>query len=431
MAARNEKPWKHPSQAHLWRPYAQMQTAPLPQKVVRTEGCRLYLEDGRSLIDGIASWWTACHGYNHPHIVQAVEKQLHTMPHVMFGGLAHDPAITLADKLVQIAPRGLNRVFFSDSGSTSVEVAMKMALQYWQNQGNHKKDKFVCFRGGYHGDTMGAMSVSDPEESMHKAFRSNVAKQYVLDIPLDEYGLAEFEEMMAGIGRMAAGVIIEPLIQGAEGMRFYSADVLAAIHRATKQNDMLFIADEVAVGFGRTGHLFACEEAGISPDILCIGKGMTGGVVPMAATMATEAVFEAFLSDDASKALMHGPTYMANPLGCAAALASIELFEREDRLGQVEAVEQQLREQLAPCRRLDGVRDVRVMGATGVVELEEQAPDKYWLNQRFIEEGVWIRPLKNVVYVMPPMVISKQELTTLTAAMVKVITEYTQRETTA
>lgn len=431
MAARDEQPWNHPLQAHLWRPYAQMHTAPLPQKVVRTEGCRLYLEDGRSLIDGIASWWTACHGYNHPHILAAVERQLRSMPHVMFGGLVHDPAITLAQKLVDIAPHGLNRVFFSDSGSTAVEVAMKMALQYWQNQGNSKKDKFVCFRGGYHGDTMGAMSVSDPEESMHKAFRSNVAKQYVLDIPLDEYGLAEFEEMMAGIGRMAAGVIIEPLIQGAEGMRFYSADVLAAIHRTAKQNDMLFIADEVAVGFGRTGHLFACEEAGISPDILCLGKGMTGGVVPMAATMATEAVFAAFLSEDAGKALMHGPTYMANPLGCAAALASLELFAREDRLGQVEAIEQQLHRELAPCRQLDGVRDVRVMGATGVVELEEAHPDRHWLNARFVEAGVWIRPLRNVVYVMPPMVISPADLSTLTGAMVQVITEYTRRRHTA
>lgn len=426
-SAKQQDVWKHPFQQHLWRPYAQMQTAPLPQKVIRTEGSRLFLEDGRVLIDGIASWWTACHGYNHPHIIQAVEKQLKTMPHVMFGGLVHDPAIRLADKLVSITPRGLERVFFSDSGSTSVEVAMKMALQYWQNKGQAKKDRFVCFRGGYHGDTMGAMSVSDPEDSMHKAFRSNVMKQYVLDIPMDEYGLAEFQEMMQGIGRMVAGVIIEPLIQGAEGMRFHSPDVLAAIHRAAKENDVLFIADEVAVGFGRTGSLFACEEAGISPDIMCLGKGLTGGVVPLAATMATEEIFSAFLDERADKALMHGPTFMANPLGCVAALASLELFDMEDRLGQVEAIETQLREQLAPCRRIDGVRDVRVKGATGVVELEETLPDKYWLNQRFIEEGVWIRPIKNVVYVMPAMTISPDELATLTGAIQRVITEYLQR----
>lgn len=426
-SAKQQDVWKHPLQKHLWRPYAQMQTAPLPQKVIRTEGSRLFLEDGRVLIDGIASWWTACHGYNHPHIIQAVEQQLKTMPHVMFGGLVHDPAIRLAEKLVSITPRGLERVFFSDSGSTSVEVAMKMALQYWQNKGQTKKDRFVCFRGGYHGDTMGAMSVSDPEDSMHKAFRSNVMKQYVLDIPMDEYGLAEFQEMMQGIGRMVAGVIIEPLIQGAEGMRFHSPDVLAAIHRAAKENDVLFIADEVAVGFGRTGSLFACEEAGISPDIMCLGKGLTGGVVPLAATMATEEIFNAFLDERADKALMHGPTFMANPLGCAAALASLELFDMEDRLGQVEAIESQLREQLAPCRRIDGVRDVRVKGATGVVELEETLPDKYWLNQRLIEEGVWIRPIKNVVYVMPAMTISTDELATLTGAIQRVITEYLQR----
>lgn len=426
-SAKQQDVWKHPLQQHLWRPYAQMQTAPLPQKVIRTEGSRLFLEDGRVLIDGIASWWTACHGYNHPHIIQAVEEQLKTMPHVMFGGLVHDPAIRLADKLVSITPHGLERVFFSDSGSTSVEVAMKMALQYWQNKGQAKKGRFVCFRGGYHGDTMGAMSVSDPEDSMHKAFRSNVMKQYVLDIPMDEYGLAEFQEMMQGIGRMVAGVIIEPLIQGAEGMRFHSPDVLAAIHRAAKENDVLFIADEVAVGFGRTGSLFACEEAGISPDIMCLGKGLTGGVVPLAATMATEEIFSAFLDERADKALMHGPTFMANPLGCAAALASLELFDMEDRLGQVETIETQLREQLSPCRRIDGVRDVRVKGATGVVELEEALPDKYWLNQRFIEEGVWVRPIKNVVYVMPAMTISPDELATLTGAIQRVITEYLQR----
>lgn len=422
-------PHQHPLQRHLWRPYAQMQTEMLPVKVVRTSGSRLMLEDGRELIDGIASWWTACHGYNHPHILTAVEAQLRQMPHVMFGGMVHDPAIRLAEKLVQVAPRGLSRVFFSDSGSTSVEVAMKMALQYWQNQGKQKKDKFVCFRGGYHGDTFGAMSLSNPEESMHKAFRSNVPKQLVLDIPADEYALAEFEEMMDGIGSMAAGVIIEPLVQGAEGMHFHSADVLAAIHRSAKRNNMLFIADEVATGFGRTGSLFACNEAGITPDILCIGKGLTGGVVPMAATMATEAVFEAFLSDSPDKALMHGPTYMANPLGCAAAIASIELFEREDRLAQAEAIEQQLREELAPCRRIPGVRDVRVKGAIGVVEMEAETLDRNWLRQRFIDKGVWIRPLKNVIYLMPALTISSDELHCLTVAMQEVITEYTTRIT--
>lgn len=422
-----DKPWNHPLQRHLWRPYAQMQTETLPLRVVRTQGERLYLEDGRTLIDGVSSWWTACHGYNHPHIIAAVEAQLKTMPHVMFGGLVHDPALTLAQKLVEIAPRGLDRVFYSDSGSTAVEVAMKMALQYWQNRGKPKKDKIVCFRGGYHGDTFGAMSVSNPEESMHKAFRSNVTKQLVLDIPSGEYSLAEFEEMMAGISSMAAAVIIEPLVQAAEGMRLHSPDVLAAIHRCARQNDMLFIADEVATGFGRTGMMFACEEAGITPDILCVGKALTGGVVPFAATLATAEVFEAFLDEKASKALMHGPTYMANPLGCAAAIASIELFASENRLAQVEAIEQQLRSELAPIRRMDGVRDVRIKGAIGVVEMEAETLDKNWLRERFIDHGVWIRPLLNLIYIMPPFTISSADLTRLTQAMQAVITEYTAR----
>lgn len=421
----NNRPlWKHPLQSHLWRPYAQMQTASLPYKVARTEGCRLILEDGRSLIDGVSSWWSACHGYNHPHILEAVEKQLHTMPHVMFGGLVHDPAIRLSEKLVSIAPRGMDRVFFSDSGSTAVEVALKMALQYWQNQGQPNKNRFVCLRHGYHGDTFGAMSVSNPEDSMHKAFRNHVIMQYVLDIPSGEYSYEEFRDTMAAIKRNVAGVIIEPLMQGAEGVRFHSADVLAAIHRAAKDNDILFIADEVATGFGRTGSMFACNEAGITPDILCVGKALTGGVMPMAATLATEEVFNAFLDEDAEKALMHGPTYMANPLGCAAALASLELFEQEDRLAQVEAIEEQLREGLSPCRRIDGVADVRVKGAVGVVELADKTIDRQAFIRRFVELGVWIRPLLNVVYVMPPFTISREELSTLTNTIVTIIKEW-------
>ncbi|MCH2548034.1 MAG: adenosylmethionine--8-amino-7-oxononanoate transaminase [Alphaproteobacteria bacterium] len=422
--------WQHPLQKHVWRPYSQMQTEALPLKVVRTEGVRLTLDDGRTLIDGVSSWWTACHGYNHPHILAAVETQLRQMPHVMFGGLIHEPAIQLSEKLIKIAPQGMNRVFYSDSGSTAVEVAMKMALQYWQNKGKQKKDKFVCFRRGYHGDTFGAMSVSNPDESMHKAFRSNVSKQLVLDIPLDEYGLAEFQEMMQGIGSMAAGVIIEPLMQGAEGMNFYGADVLAAIYAAAKENDMLFIADEVATGFGRTGLMFACNEAGITPDIMCVGKALTGGVVPMAATLTREEIFEGFLSDNPERALMHGPTYMANPLGCAAGIASIELFEQEDRLAQVEAIEQQLCDELAPCKKINSVKEVRVKGAIGVVEMESDTLDKNWLRQRFIDKGVWVRPLKNIIYIMPPLVIDSKDLHRLTQAMLEVITEYSARKDT-
>lgn len=418
-----KEPWLHPLQRHLWRPYAQMQTAPLPLKVKATKGCRLVLEDGRELIDGVASWWTACHGYNHPHLTKAIEQQLHTMPHVMFGGLVHDPAITLAERLCAIAPEGLSRAFFSDSGSTGVEVALKMALQYWQNQGKPGKSKFVCFRHGYHGDTIGAMSVSSPETSMHKAFRTNVPMHYVLDLPTGEYSFAEFQETLAGISKMVAGVIIEPLVQCAEGMHFHSADMLEAIHRTAKENNALFIADEVATGFGRTGTMFACNEAGITPDILVLGKALTGGMLPMAATLATEEVFRGFLSDKADHALMHGPTYMANPLACATANASLDLFAHENRLGQVETIEAQLRDELKPCRRLPNVVDVRVKGAIGVVQLEHGSIDHTAMTARFVEEGVWVRPLQDVVYLMPSFTISTDELTCLTRAVHTVIKE--------
>lgn len=424
----DEQPWKDPSQAHLWRPYAQMQLLPPPIKAVRTSGSLIHLEDGRTLVDGIASWWTAAHGYNHPHILAAMHKQLDTMPHVMFGGLTHDPAITLSQKLVKIAPRGLNRVFFTDSGSVSVEVAMKMALQYWQNLGQGNKNKFVCFRGGYHGDTFGAMAVSDPEDSMHKAFKSNVSHQYVLDIPTSEYSFAEFEDTIKAIAKNTAALIIEPLVQAAEGMRFYSADTLEAIHRVAKANNILFIADEIATGFGRTGSLFACNEAGITPDIMCLGKALTGGCITLAATLATEAVFEGFLAETQEKAFMHGPTYMANPLACAAAIASLELFEQEDRIAQAEAIETQLRSALSPLRQTDGIRDVRVKGAIGVVELDDDVIDKVWFNQRLVEHGVWVRPIKNVLYLMPALTISHEELLMLTDSLKKVIREWQEQK---
>lgn len=422
----DEHPWKAPSQAHLWRPYAQMQLLPPPVKAVRTEGCRIHLDDGRVLIDGIASWWTAAHGYNHPHILAAMHKQLDTMPHVMFGGLTHDPAIILSQKLVKIAPRGLNRVFFTDSGSVSVEVSMKMALQYWQNVGQPNKNKFICFRGSYHGDTFGAMAVSDPEDSMHKAFKSTVSHQYVLDIPTSEYSFAEFEDTLQAIAKNVAGIIVEPLVQAAEGMRFYSADTLEAIHRVAKANNILFIADEIATGFGRTGSLFACNEAGITPDIMCLGKALTGGCITLAATMTTEAIFEAFLADTQDKAFMHGPTYMANPLACSAAIASLELFEQEDRIAEAEGIETQLREQLFPLRFTSGIRDVRIKGAIGVVELDAETIDKVRFNQRFVELGVWIRPIKNVLYLMPSLTISTEELSLLTGAIKTVVEEWSR-----
>ncbi len=411
--------WYGQGLPHIWLPYTQMQTAPPPQAAVRTSACRITLTDGRELIDGVASWWSAAHGYNHPHIVSAIEAQLKQMPHVMFGGLVHEPALTLAKRLSAIAPAGLTRVFFGDSGSIAVEVALKIAIQYWKNIGKSGKDRFVCFTNGYHGDTLGAMAISDPEHSMHKAFRHSIVHQYVMDIPSDEYSFAEFDTLLSGIQKEVAGVIIEPLVQGAGGMRFHEPDVLAEIYRIAKKYDLLFIADEIATGFYRTGNMFACNEAGISPDIMCLGKALTGGAITLGATLAREEIFAAFLSDDPDHALMHGPTFMANPLATAAANASLDLFEREPRLKQVEAIEAQLREELAPCEGLPGVVDVRVKGAIGVVQMEKL--DKYALRQKFIERGVWIRPFGDIIYLAPPLVIAPEELARLTQAIHEVI----------
>jgi adenosylmethionine-8-amino-7-oxononanoate aminotransferase len=414
--------WYEKGLPHIWLPYTQMKTAALALPVVGAEGSSIMLADGRKLIDGISSWWTMCHGYRHPHIEKAVRKQLETLPHVMFGGLVHEPALTLAKRLSAIAPQGLSRVFFADSGSVAVEIALKMALQYWQGKRQPNRNRFLCFRNGYHGDTTGAMSVSDPE-SMHKAFRAYASKQYVVDIPSDEYGFVEFDQLLEGIHKNIAGIIIEPLVQGAGGMKFHSSDVLAEIYRITKKHGVLFIADEIATGFGRTGALFACNEAAISPDLMCIGKALTGGTMTLAAVLAAEEIFGGFLSDQAEAAFMHGPTYMANPLACAAANASLDVFEQEPRLKQVEAIEAQLQKELAACEGMDGVIDVRVKGAIGVVQLEKARMDKAWLKARFIEEGVWLRPLDDVIYIMPPFVITPDELTRLTAAVVKVISE--------
>jgi adenosylmethionine-8-amino-7-oxononanoate aminotransferase len=404
--------------SHLWLPYCQMQTAAEPQKVLRTEGCKIILEDGRELIDGVSSWWSAAHGYNHPHIISEIKKQLERMPHVMMGGLVHEQAIRLAARLAKLT--GLERVFFSDSGSTAVEVAMKMALQVARLRGKHHKDRFLCFHDGYHGDTLGAMSVSDPEHSMHKAFKNAVIKQYVVNIPTDEYSFAEFDELLKSFGNTIAGVIIEPLVQGAGGMKFHTADVLAEIHRICKKHDILFIADEIATGFGRTGNMFACDEAGITPDIMCIGKALTGGAVGLGATLATEEIFSTFLSDDKNDAFMHGPTFMGNALACASANASLDLFEHEHRLLQAGNIETQMEAELASCALLPGVVDVRVKGAIGVVQMEVGF-DVTALREKFLGHNVWIRPFGDIVYLMPPLIISKEELSQLTGAVNRVL----------
>jgi adenosylmethionine-8-amino-7-oxononanoate aminotransferase len=404
---------------HLWLPYCQMKTAPEPLQVVGTEGVQLKLADGRELIDGIASWWTSCHGYNHPHITRAIAEQAATIPHVMFGGMIHAPAQTLAARLVKLTePLGMARVFFVDSGSVAVELALKMAIQYWRNRGQSAKSKFLSFSHGYHGDTLGAMSVSDPNQNMHGAFKHYMFRQLCVDIPHDEYGFEELDTLLKDFSNQLAAIIIEPLVQGAGGMKFHSPDVLAEIRRLAKKHNILFIADEIATGFGRTGHMFACEEAAIQPDILCLGKALTGGAISMAATLASAEVFDAFWSDDTSHALMHGPTYMANPLACAAANASLDLFEQEPRLKQVEAIEAQLHTELTPLRALPNVVDVRVKGAVGVVQLT--ALDRTALRQQFIEHGCWIRPLEDVIYLTPAFTITNSELGKLTTAIVEI-----------
>lgn len=401
-----------------------MKNFPDQLPVVSAKNVKIKLEDGRELIDGIASWWSVCHGYQNPYIVKQIKNQLETLSHVMFAGLAHEPAYKLATRLVKIAPTGLNRVFFSDSGSTAIEVAMKMAVQYWSNNKKSKKNKFICFRNGYHGDTMGAMSLADHDDGMHKAFHNYTPKQYLVDLPNDEYSFAEFDELVSGIKHTVAGLVIEPLIQGAGGMKFHTADVLAEIHRICKKYDILFIADEIATGFGRTGSMFACEEAAITPDIMCVGKALTGGMMTLAATLAKSKIFDAFLSDDIKTAFMHGPTFMANPLACSAANASLDLFEKEPRLKQVENIENQLREELAPFKKINNVLDVRVKGAVGVIQLNEPSPDYIiYLRKKFIEEGVWLRPFGDIVYIMPAFTISEKELGKLTKAAFKLLNE--------
>ncbi len=412
--------WYAAGWPHVWLPYAQMKTAAPPLPVARTAGCRIVLADGRELIDGIASWWTACHGYNHPHIRAALIRQAETMPHVMFGGLAHEPAFRLAQRLVALLPGNLQRVFFSDSGSVAVEVALKMAIQFWRNRGQGGRTRFVTFRGGYHGDTTGAMAVSDPDDSMHALFKGVLPEHINVALPADEEGAEELRRVLDRHADELAGIIIEPLVQGAGGMRFHDAAVLRQLRDLADRYELLLIFDEIFTGFGRTGTMFAGEQAGVAPDIICLSKALTGGTLPLAATVASARVFEAFWSDDPHHALMHGPTYMANPLACAVANASLDLFEREPRLVQVKAIEAQLMRGLEPCRALPAVKDVRVKGAIGVVELE-RVEDIEALRRRFIAEGVFVRPFGNVVYLTPAFTIAESELDRLIGAVVKVV----------
>src|ERR1700704_6558814 len=412
--------WYHAGLAHVWLPYAQMKAAPPPLPVVRTQGCRMVLADGRELVDGVASWWTACHGYNHPHIREAVERQLALMPHVMFGGLAHEQGLTLARRLAARMPGDLTRVFFSDSGSVAVEVAMKMAVQFWLNQGVRTRKKFLAFKGAYHGDTTGAMAVGDPDVGMHAMFGGLLPEHYVIDLPQNAERVAALARFLERHADELAGIIVEPLVQGAGGMRFHDAPVLRRLRDAADRYQLLLIFDEIFTGFGRTGTLFACEAADIVPDIVTLSKALTGGTLPLAAPVARARVFDEFWSDDPMHALMHGPTFMANPLACAAANASLDLFESEPRLQKVTDIARVLERGLAPCRDLPGVKGVRVKGAIGVVELE-RIDDLDGLRARFVEEGVFVRPFGSIVYLTPAFTIGEEELVRLTSAVTKVV----------
>lgn len=418
--------WQRRSASNVWMPYCQMKTAPLPAPVVATKGVHLILEDGRRLIDGLASWWSACHGYNHPVITSAMKQQIDRMPHVMFGGIHHPQALQLASRLADLLPGDLNRVFFSDSGSVAVEVAMKIAIQSCRNRKLENKSKFVSFSNAYHGDTTGAMSLCDPQRSMHATFGGALLKQFCRPVPETAELKDEFASWIARNRDAIAGVFIEPLIQGAGGMRFHEPDVLQFLRSTCDENDVLLIADELATGFGRTGSMFAIDQAQIVPDIICLGKALTGGSVGMAATVATDRLFEQFLSDDPRHALMHGPTFMANPLACAAANASLDLFESEPRLQQARAIEVVLRERLLECRDLSSVVDVRCKGAIGAIQVH-QLDDVDWLRAKFVERGVWLRPFGDVIYTTPALSIEEDALQRLCETMVEVVTRWDRR----
>jgi adenosylmethionine-8-amino-7-oxononanoate aminotransferase len=414
--------WFSRGAPHVWRPYCQMKTAPAPLAVARTEGARIILEDGRELVDGIASWWTACHGYNHPHIRQAVTEQLALAPHVMFGGLAHEPAYRLATRLAKLLPGDLDHVFFAESGSVAVEIAMKMALQFWINRGVEGRTRFVSFLGGYHGDTLATMTICDPEEGMHGLFAGVMPSQHVVALPRDADSEAVLDRLLSEKGHEIAGIIVEPRVQGAGGMLLHDDEVLRTLRRIADRHGQLLLFDEIFTGFGRTGDLFACTGSGVTPDIVTLSKALTGGTLPLSAAIASKMVFEAFWSDDAGAALMHGPTYMANPLACAAANASLDIFETGQWKADVARINAALGFGLMTCRNLPGVVDVRTLGAIGVVEFEKPVAVGD-LCRRFAEFGCWIRPMGKVVYLTPPFITSDEELARLTGAIRAVLGE--------
>ncbi|RUM81081.1 MAG: adenosylmethionine--8-amino-7-oxononanoate transaminase [Candidatus Thioglobus sp.] len=406
-------------QQHIWHPYAKVPNEIATYLVESASGVYLNLADGTQVVDGMSSWWSAIHGYNHPVLNKAVQTQLGKMSHVMFGGLTHKPAITLAKTLVEITPENLTKVFFTDSGSVSVEVALKMALQYWHNKGQIEKRKFVTIRGGYHGDTFGAMSVCDPDNGMHHLFSGVLPKHFFVKspsmVPMDE-ALQDLESALKKNSKSIAAMILEPVVQGAGGMRIYNPQYLTQAKALCEQFDVLFILDEIATGFGRTGELFALEYVDVMPDILCLGKALTGGYMSLAATLTTDEI------TNTVGILMHGPTFMANPLACAVANASIELLLNSPWQDDIARIEKIFHANLSDLRQNDKVADVRILGAIAVIEMKEEIRVE-WSQNRLIELGVWLRPYGKLLYTMPPFVITDDELITITKAIKTVVEE--------
>lgn len=414
---------------HIWHPYSAMSSDLAIYEVESAKGVRLKLKDGRELIDGMSSWWCMIHGYNQPEMNKALEQQVKKMSHVMFGGLTHEPAIELTKKLIEITPAPLQKVFYSDSGSVAVEVAMKMAIQYWYAKKQPEKQRFISLRSAYHGDTFAAMSVSDPDTGMHSLFKDIIPHQIFIKQPASRFGescnkneLNELEQILKNHSDEISALILEPIVQGAGGMWFYSADYLKKAKELCEKFNVLLIFDEIATGFGRTGKLFACEHANVSPDIMCIGKALTGGYLTLAATLTTDKISNTIDSGNPG-IFMHGPTFMANPLACTAALTSIKLLLESNWQENIKRIQQQMEQELKICNTFVAVKEVRVLGAIGVVEMKKPVNMKN-ITEAFVAAGVWVRPFGKLIYLMPPFIINANDLKILTTAIVEIIKKH-------